>query len=193
MSTFFESVRAFISVIVGFANSQLIQLLKRIGVLKEGVYSFREDMESDEKHNVKFDESGQKNVPFKFHVETRADLAKFLNPASEGFLTWYFAEGSYVDLPGIADHQQIERGYIKLVPYKSLIYEFYFVGKDGKRYKYYGSKNLRQLNQLKAWTHLKGEVIEVDSGKKVLDSLTFFGRGSLISALIPFLLSMRVR
>lgn len=193
MNSFFDSVRTLVGVIVGFCNSQLIQLLKRLGILQAGVYSFCEDMESSEEYNVKFDKSGQKNVPFKFHVETKADLVKFLNPVSEGFLTWEFSEGSYVDLLGVAEHQPIEKGYIKLVPYKSLIYEFYFTGNDGKRYRYYGSKNLRQLNQLKAWTHLKGEVTEVESGKKVLDSLTFFGKDSFISALIPFLLSMRIR
>lgn len=193
MNTFFDGVRTLAGATIGFCNGQLIQLLKRLGILKLGVHGFSEDMESGEEYNTRFDKSAQKNVPFKFHVEARADLTKFLNPASEGFLTWEFTENSYVDLPYVAEHQPIEKGYIKLVPYKSLIYEFYFTGKGGKRYRYYGSKNLFQLNQLRAWTHLKGEVTQVESGKKVLDSLAFFGRGSFIAALIPFLLSMRIR
>ena len=188
-----ETAKTTVFSLVGFFNRQMVQLLKRIGVLKLGKFGFSEDMESGEEYNTRVDLKSKKKVPFKFHVEACADLAKFLDPSSDDFLTWKFGEGSYVDLPGLADGVPTDSGYIKLVPYKSLIYEFFFTGNDGKKYRYYGSKNLLQLNQLKAWTTLKGEVTEVGTGKKVLDSVAFFGKDSFVATLIPFLLSMRIR
>jgi len=193
MSTLFEGAGFLFGTIVGFYNRQIIQLLKRLGVIKLGTHGFCENMESTEEYNIWLGGDGQKKVSFRFHIEAQADLTKFLDPSSDGFLRWDFMDGSYVDLPKVADNLKIERGYIKLVLYRALIYEFYFAGKDRKRYRYYGAKNLWQLNQLKAWTELKGEVKEVESGKKVLDSMTFFGKVSFIQTLIPFLLSMRIR
>jgi len=189
-------VRAVTGSAVGFFYRQIIQLLKRVGVLKLGRYTFSEDMSSPEEYNVRVDLKSKKRVPFKFHVEACADLVKFLDPSSDGFLTWEFGEGSYVDLPGIAEGVPTEGGRIKLVFYRTLIYDFRFRGKGKKLYRYYGSKNLLQPNQIIAWTTLKGEVTEAKSGKKVLDSTTFFAEGSSaerIKVIIPFLLGMRIR
>ncbi len=190
------NARATLGSAIGFVNRQIIQLLKRMGVLKLGRHMFSEDMGSSAEHNTRVDLKSKRKVPFRFHVEACADLAKFLDPSSDRFLTWEFGEGSYVDLPQIAENAPIDSGYIKLVPYKSLIYEFYFKGRGNRRYRYYGSKDLLQLDQIKAWTTLKGEVTEVKSGKRVLESTTFFAEGSAldrIKVIVPFLLSMKVR
>jgi len=95
--------------------------------------------------------------PFRFEFDVRA-------PSVLGFVTKAVgdAEGS-VRLDGLAKHAPA-KGYLELSPIlgQRIRYVFDFVGDDGKRYHFDGSKKTTLRRHLVGWTTLPGKVFAED-------------------------------
>ena len=171
-------------------NALHFGVLKKMGFLKEGATSFTEIHGSEETFNFRID--ANENVPFHFSMESQAQIDSFLDPTNdELFLKWHFTDGSYVSLPGIAENAEITNGRVAVKQFDTLEYSFEFTGNDGTEYIYLGKKKFSIFNPIKSWSNMKGSVYEKETGKQILDSITFFGNDSISSSLMPFISSIR--
>ncbi len=144
--------------------------------------------------NLRMDQNPPIPVSVSLSVRGMAPLSRFTNPEDkQGFLAWFFQEGSHVTIPGLADRAPVRNGYLQILWYRNLVYYYEFTGSDGTQYIYRGSKNLRDINQFRAWTTLYGGVYEAETGKKIIDSTTVFGETGFLPKGIRFLLSFKLR
>ena len=172
-------------------NALHFDVLKKMGFLKEYTVSFNETQGSEESFNLRPDTD--KMVPFLFSMTSRAHIDGFFDPTNEDhFLKWHFTDGSYVTLPGIAENAEITNGRVAIRQFDTLEYSFEFTGKDGVEYIYLGKKKFSIFYPIKSWSNMKGSVYEKETGKQILDSITFFGNDSISSSLIPYLSSIRL-
>ena len=189
---FLEATLTMASTTVHAVNAVHFGVMKKIGLIDQFTTSYCEDQESDESHNLRLDTN--RRGPFFFHLETQAYLDGFFDPKNEDeFLRWHFIEGSYVTLPGIAENAVIHNGRQAFVAFDTLEYSFEFSGKDGQEYVYKGHKKISIFNPIRSWSNLEGGVYEKESGRQILDSITFFGGGDFSETILPFLHSVKIR
>jgi len=175
------------------ATGLFLAPLKLVGLVTKGEITLQETMESDEKCNKRVDTN--EPVSLSLFVDGAGPLKRFLDPSDDdGFFTYFFLPSSHVTIPGLADKAPVRNGWLQVQWYRNLPYYYEFIGSDGKEYYYQGSKDLRDLNQFKAWTTLYGAVYEQGTGKKILESTTSFGgRKNFFSNLFKYLRSMKIR
>ena len=186
ISTFGAISRAF--------SGTLVFLLKKIRLIKNGDFLIVETMESDAPYNYRLDCSPKQPICVSLFVKGAVPLKRFLDPSDKkAFLAWFFEEGTHVTIPGIATQTPCRNGSLQVKLYKSLPYYYEFTGDDGKEYFYKGAKNLRDLNQFRAWSTLYGGVFDKETGKQVLESTTFFGQTQYIRKFVKFVFSLKLR
>ena len=188
---FLESAINTAATAVSVVNALHFGVLKRMGLIEEAVTGFTETQLSSRKYNMRLDTGKKVNVVL--HLETQADLTRFFDPTDDDqFLRWEFVDGSYISVPGLVDSAEVRNGQVRVRPFDSLEYSFEFFGDDGTEYVYHGEKKISFFNPINSWTSLKGRVYEKETGKEIVDSITFFGGGKLGASLLPFLKSFYV-
>lgn len=80
----------------------------------------------------------------------------------------------HVTMEGLAERAPAQ-GTLELAPFskRSIRYEFHFTGKDGKTYRFDGSKSIRWRHAVRSWTTLPGRVYD-ESDSAVADVIARF-------------------
>ena len=171
-----------------------MQPLQLAGLAKRGETTLTETMESDGSHNTRLDLIPPEPVSVSLFVHGFASVRRLFDPSdAEGFLAWYFDEGTHITISGLAHRAPCENGRLWIEPPKALRYYYEFTGDDGVEYCYRGAKNLLDWNPVRGWTTLYGGVYERDTDKQVVKSTTAFGKGDLMRKLPAFFWSMKLR
>lgn len=125
-------------------------------------------------------DSQGKPKQFTFHVEARSEslLRTLLNGRVE--------TTGWVEAEGLAARSELT-GFMIMRPLLSrfIQYDFGFIGDDGKRYRYSGTKTIRHLQPRTSWTTLVGSIYDSDE-REIATSTTHFDLGELRSFIAGF-------
>ncbi len=117
---------------------------------------------------------------FVFHMKARSEslLRTVLNGRVE--------TSGWVEAEGLASRSELT-GFMVMRPLLSrfIQYDFGFVGDDGKRYRYSGTKTIRHLHPRESWTTLVGSIYDSDE-REIATSVVRFDLSELRSFLAGF-------
>lgn len=125
-------------------------------------------------------EQGQAPRRFVFHLEAQSEsLLRTLGNGRVETTGWVEAEG-LAARSGLA-------GFMIMRPLlaRFIEYDFGFIGDDGRRYRYSGSKTIRHLHPRKSWTTLTGSIYDGDE-REIATSVVRFDLAELRSFVAGF-------
>ncbi|MBZ0271318.1 hypothetical protein K8I61_04730 [bacterium] len=174
--------------VVSVSNATYLAALKRLHILNKGELRFREVIGPPTGHSP---ENGQATVVL--HLDLCGDLKGFFDPTNEAlFLRSTVSPTSRVTVSGIGRQMPATGGHVRIFPWRNVEYVVDFRDDSGVPYRVRGVKSLWQLDVLRAWSLVTGEVTKRPEGERIASFVARSGETESAAALIPFLKSLRL-